>query len=191
MSSLSARFRVFMSITFLTIGGWLASCSQETETPVIDETVAQLPEDARMIEIESGLSVYVPDYLEKDPETNESYVQYSRKSKERYLEIHAISKKQGASSDLKQFSEARLTPFRNTSSVLKEKHLTDEDVNGMPAILTAFDVQMYGTSQPLAYWVAFLEGKEHFYEVKIWTLADRKSYFEEEVNAILYSCKEH
>lgn len=169
-------------------------CACGNEVPTLTEEELELPSSAQEIENPNNYSITLPEEL-RPKEENESgdYVQYASVSKERYLEIHTIDKTEGqgaASVDLAHFADARLIPFRTTSTILKEMKLRTQTIHALPAITTAFDVKRAGSVDTWSYWMAFIEGKEQFYDIRIWTRSDRKVYFEQEANAIIYSFKE-
>lgn len=169
-------------------------CACGNEVPTLTEEELEMPASSRVIQSPLKYTIAVPEEL-RPKEENESgdYVQYASISKERYLEIHAIDKADGqgaASADLAHFADARLIPFRANSTVLKQMKLREQSIHSLSAITTAFDVKRAGSVDTWSYWMAFIEGKEHFYDIRIWTRSDRKAYFEQTANAIIYSFKE-
>lgn len=172
---------------------WLL-CACGSEESRLTEEELELPETARVVESPLNYSITIPEELrpEEDQRTI-GYDRYAAVSKERYLEIHTIEKPNGEGADfmnLMQFANSRLVPFRANSTILKQMKLREQKINGLPAITTAFDIKQAGSVHVWSYWMAFIEGKENYYHILIWTRNDRKIYFEKTANAIIYSFKE-
>lgn len=151
---------------------------------------------------EAGTPVRSKEYTIRIPEeftceTSDSAAsvrRYSELSEDRFVEIHSVPKVRGEGSEgitLEQFARTRLVPFKNQSSVIRETKLAAQDIHSLQARTIAFDVKRFGNALEQSYWMAFLEGEERFYEIRIWTARERKSYFEQEANAIIFSFREH
>jgi len=196
MQHLLGTLRLFQMSTLIRssfLVFWLLyACGNEV--PTLSEEELELPESAQVVQSPLKYTLTLPEEL-RPKEENESgdYVQYASVSKERYVEIHTIDKASGegaATMDLAHFADARLIPFRANSTILKHMKLREQSINALSTITTAFDVKRAGSVDTWSYWMAFIEGKEHYYDIRIWTRSDRKAYFEQTANAIIYSFKE-
>lgn len=196
MQRLLGAFRLFQMSSLIrsSIVLLCVLCACGSETPTLTEEELEFPESARVIESPEKYSITIPEELRlRKDQASIGYDQYVSVSKERYLEIHTVEKPSGEGAswmDLMQFTNSRLVPFRANSTILKHMKLREQTIHSLSAITTAFDVKRAGSVHSWSYWMAFIEGKEDYYHILVWTRSDRKSYFEQTANAIIYSFRE-
>ncbi|MGL5890376.1 MAG: hypothetical protein ACRC3B_10850, partial [Bacteroidia bacterium] len=89
----------------------------------------------------------------------------------RVLEENGLT--QSYSSDVNGYSEILIASYEETFANLSKSDVRDTSISNMPARI----ISMSGTVDNIDafYTVSFIEGKDNYYQVMSWTLADRKN----------------
>lgn len=89
---------------------------------------------------------------------------------------------------LKTYSELLFENYCENSNILAKTAFTDTVANNLKMRRTAIRSTVEGNEVYMLY--AFIEGKEHYYQVMTWTLAERKEKFSGQMERSIYSFKE-
>ncbi len=117
-------------------------------------------------------------------------IQYSDLLRSRYLVVSSFKKNEIDFEDFQSFAKQKLEAFCGSKEIIKESSQVGLSINDLDAIAKAVDIKEYGSPKPLSYWLCCISGKKDVYIVKLWTIHERKEFFEKEANAILRSFKE-
>jgi len=153
------------------------------------------------VKIENKYSLELPAFLEKATGLHEdASLQYQNTLKEFYVIVISESKPdfdkavQGAqelgyTANLDGYAKAGLDFMRKSSKFDVEPVFVPSKINGRPARI----IDINGTINNLpVYWKeAYVEGKNTYYQVIIWTLADKKAEHEKDMENIVNSFKEY
>lgn len=92
------------------------------------------------------------------------------------------------SNDLNGYAKLITEGMKNNAALDSLPSLKFTKING----LDARTIDVTGKIQNIqAYWkVAFVEGKSHYYQIMVWTLADKRQQFEADMTATINSFKE-
>lgn len=178
------------------------SCSSEKKeieknTALVDE----LP-DARIIE-DSLYRIQIPNTMKltNSLDVNAS-LQFSDVFREQFVTVSEFDKKDHLDrlmrnksakkqlSALENFSTLEYNAHMNAKSLLLESKWSTMEIDGSVFKIKAVDVEIYGASKEISYWLAFVEGKNRLYTIKLWTPKNRKHLFEESANLIIRSFRE-
>lgn len=173
-------YTLFLSIV-------LISCKKETKYEVI--TTA------------NTYSIEIPTYLRKTNNLNEdASLQYMNMIKELYVMVinEPISEfeeslivnnlQDSYSKDLKGYSSILIHTFENETSSNEIINQKDTIINNLPAIVYKKTATVDGVE--VYYHFAYLQGKENFYQVFTWTLAEEEKTHNKVMEKMLYSFKE-
>ena len=160
------------------------------------------PSDKKQtVKIENKYSLTIPAFLTKAKGLNEeASLQYQNGRKEFYvividddkevlvkaLEENGLS--DTYSNDIKGYSELLLKGFENNINVSKKSEIKDTVINNMKARL----INMNGKVDKIdAYYsVAYVEGKNRYYQVMVWTLGKFENDYKDQMNEIFYTLRE-
>ena len=159
--------------------------------------------DFNEVFINNEYSLALPKYLRKANNLNdEASLQYQNLAREAYVIVIDESKEDIIAS----FKEAEiyndsLSPLENYSKYQNEyfndalnkktydSGLTDKTINNWPAKVMTVEGEYYEVDFEIAYWIAYIETDEKMYNVMCWTLASKRSDFEETYRKVINSFK--
>lgn len=156
-------------------------------------------ESTQTVKISNRYTLDVPAFLTETNNLNtDASLQYQNLLKEFYVIV--IDEPKKAFNDVVVANKLEYTPnLKGYANLLKDgmskkiqfdalPKLTDRTINGRSARI----MDMSGKIDDIhAYWkIAFIEGKNRYYQVMTWTLADRKEDNEEMMEQIVNSFKE-
>lgn len=156
------------------------------------------------VKIEGLYSMQVPAFMTVTTELQEdASLQYNNPFKEKYItvldetkeEIMAFMSDYGvydeSKSELENYVDTRLSYLTESGIMIKNQtKLKSTTINGRKAYSTVIDASVPGISEDIAYFFTYIQGKGNFYMISAWTLLDRKSDYEEEVETMINSFKE-
>lgn len=148
---------------------------------------------------ENLYSVEIPSFLvETNTLNSNASLQYNNPLSEYYIIVIHENKAATDSvlneledfspASLKTYSELLFDNYCENSEVRAKTAFTDTVVNNMKIRRTAIRSTVEGNEVYLLY--AFIEGKEHYYQLMTWTLAERKDKFSRQMEQSIYSFKE-
>lgn len=155
----------------------------------------------QVVTIDGRYSVSLPSFLEKTEDLNDdASLQYQNIWKELYvividepivnMQIALEDNDLGETypNDLEGYSELLLGSFEESITVHDRSAFTDTKINDMPARLVKINGRADGVD--VFYHIAFVQGKEDYYQVMTWTLASREGRHKDKMDEIIYSLKE-
>jgi hypothetical protein len=155
----------------------------------------------QIVTIENKYSISIPSFLTKVSGLNDdASLQYQHAWKELYVIVIDESKEEMQnvlsennligkySNDIKGYSSLLLNGFEQNINVSKKSKVTETLVNNMPARLITVSGKVEGIDA--FYTIAFIEGKNRYYQIMTWTLASKENEYKDKMNQILYSLKE-
>lgn len=155
------------------------------------------------IEINNLYSIEIPDYMVSTTALNDkASLQYNNIYKEKYIivveddreQIVKEFKESGIEFEdneiLVQFARAKENFLILGDQVVGEIDRNDLKAGNLAGKLVEFDSRVSGIPESITYYIAFIEGADHFYTVMAWTLSRRKKAYSAEVNKMLTSFKE-
>jgi hypothetical protein len=158
-------------------------------------------EKDQIITIGDKYSVSIPSFLTKVNNLNDdASLQYQHAWKEFYVIVidESIEEMQKAledndltesyTNDVKGYSNLLLDGFEQTVSVKRKSEILDTLVNGMPARLLTINGRIEGIDA--FYSLAFIQGKERYYQIMAWTLSNKEYQYKDRMNDIIYTLKE-
>lgn len=159
------------------------------------------PDKVQVVSVEDRYSLTIPAFLKEVSNLNEdASLQYQHAMKEFYVvvidepkyELQNALEENGLnilySNDIEGFSNLLIDGMEDVVTIIKKSPVIDTLVNAMPARM----VQIHGEIDGIQafYSVAYVEGKETYYQVMTWTLASKEKKNTEKMEKILYSLKE-
>lgn len=90
--------------------------------------------------------------------------------------------------NLKGYSELILDGLKQAVIVSQESDVVDTVINGLPARLLTINGTVEGID--IFYSLAYIEGKERYYQIFTWTLSEKETEYRDKMSKILYSFKE-
>ena len=90
--------------------------------------------------------------------------------------------------NLKGYSELILDGLKQAVIVSQESDVVDTVINGLPARLLTINGTVEGID--IFYSLAYIEGKERYYQIFTWTLSEKETEYRDKMSTILYSFKE-
>jgi len=165
-------------------------------------TSCQSGDTEKIVTIESKYSISIPSFLVKaSTELNEdASLQYLHTWKEFYVIVIDESKSEMQkalidnnltneySNDIEGYSDLLLDGFEDGLSIYNKSDIVDTKINNMPAKLLSISGRIEGVD--VYYSLAFIEGKERYYQIMAWTLLNKESKYKAQMNKIMYSLKE-
>jgi hypothetical protein len=153
------------------------------------------------ITIENKYSITIPSFLTEASGLNaDASMQYQHAWKEFYVIVidESIIDMQKAleennlvesySNDIKGYSEIILSGFEQKILVSHKSEILDTLINTMPARLLTINGRVENLDA--FYSLAFIQGKERYYQILAWTLSSKEYEHKDEMNRIMYSLKE-
>lgn len=155
----------------------------------------------RTISYENKYSLAIPAFLTEVHNLNdEASLQYQHAWKEFYVIVidEPKSELQGAldtynlsnsyTNNLDGYSKLILDNFNLGDLNLGYSNIEDTIINKMPAKLLSFSQSIDDTD--IYFEVALIEGIESYYQVMAWTSEEKKYFYKDKMNDILFSLKE-
>ena len=153
------------------------------------------------ITIENKYSISIPDFLHKATNLNEeASLQYQHPLKEFYVIVIDETKAEMQkalvennltevyTNDIKGYSDLLLTGMDQSMTQLKKSKIKVTKINNLPARLLTMHGKVEGIEA--FYSLGFIEGKERYYQIMAWTLANKEKEFKDKMARIMYSFKE-
>ncbi|OJJ14419.1 hypothetical protein BKI52_42305 [marine bacterium AO1-C] len=190
----------YWMIFALALMPWLiSSCGGGPEK--LEET------DFQEIKIGNEYSLKIPKYLQKtDSLQTDAAVtlQYQNNAKQAYVIVLGETKGDSAEviKDIKGYNDKlsivqnyrdfRIKYTKDVIKVTKEYPPKSLKINGLDAEIVNIDgvIDHQGKEGPIAYSMAFIEGKDKMYSVMAWTSLKQRAHFEDTFQKILTSFKQ-
>ena len=164
-------------------------------------------EDFQEVKFNNEYSLKLPKYLKKTDslQTDSSVTsQYKNLEKRVYVVVFGENKGNNAEviKELKNYNEKlsvvqnyrdfRLKYLKDVVNVTKVHPAKSVKINGMNAEIVAVDgvIDHQKTKGPIAYTIAFIEGKDKMYSVLTWTNLEKRPHYENTFEKILMSFKQ-
>lgn len=164
---------------------FLASCSESTQNVVID----------------NRYSMDVPEGLTTTTELNDiASLQYQDMVNELYVvvidepikdindAIIEMEMQDTYSTDLNGYTKLILEDFIPAVAPTTKTEPADATINGLKAKTYSMEADVEGT--PAFYKVAYVQGKETYYQILTWTLTSKKDEYGEKMDKMIQSFKE-
>ena len=161
----------------------------------------QESDEVQTVTVDNKYSLTIPAFLTEVFSLNEdASLQYQHAVKEFYVICIDESKSEMSSAlvengltgyyadDFYGYTTLLLDVLKESIEINEITELQDTVING----LTAQTMQITGITGgvDIYFSFAFVEGKEDYYQIMTWTLAERKTRFDERMNELLYSFRE-
>ena len=164
-------------------------------------TSCQSGDTEKLVTIENKYSISIPSFLITTNALNEeASLQYLNARKEFYVIVLDEPKSEmykalvdndltdTYSNDLEGYSDLILDNYEQSISISHMSNIVDTFINNMPARLLTINGQVEGVD--IFYSLAFIQGKERYYQIMVWTSSSKESEYKDKMNKILYSFKE-
>jgi hypothetical protein len=164
-------------------------------------TSCQSVDKDQLVTIENKYSISIPSFLTKVNNLNEdASLQYQHAWKEFYVIVIDESKSElqkalivnnltkTYSNDISGYSKLILDVFERGISGSQKSEIIDTLVNNMPARLLTVSGRVEGIDA--FYSLAFIQGKERYYQIMAWTLSSNEYEYRDKMSHVMYSLKE-
>ena len=165
-------------------------------------TSCQSGETERLVTIGNKYSISLPSFLVKASTTlnEDASLQYLHTWKEFYVIVIDESKSEMQkalvennltdiyTNDIDGYSSLILDNFEQVISISNKSEIVKTRINDLPARLIT--INGYAEGINAYYSLAFIQGKERYYQIMAWTLSSKESNFKDKMNKIMYSFKE-
>lgn len=142
-------------------------------------------EELQEQEVPGRFKISVTDYLGKvDNLHPEAVIQYSSPYRTVYLMVLDTAKAGISLAEYGEIAASRLAVSLKDSTVDVIDSLS---ISGAPTI--GYEVEGVITDEGVWYYLAVVEGKEHYYQVLGWTLSRRKQKYSKDIEAMVQSFK--
>jgi hypothetical protein len=161
----------------------------------------QSGDEQQTVTIENKYSVALPSFLTKASGLNDdASLQYQHAWKEFYVIVIDESKSEikkalddnnlteAYNNNIKGYSELIINGFIQAISVSHKSEFVDTTINNMPARLLTVSGRTEGIDA--YYSLAFIQGKERYYQIMAWTLSNKEYEYKDKMNRIMFSLKE-
>jgi len=165
----------------------LVSCGDEDTT----QTVKQGP-----------YSIELPSYMQKTTGLNEdASLQFQHAVRELYIVVIDEPKSEVENAinqmglydlytyDLNGYANLATDNVKDAMEIKSIPPYIEKNINGLPAKEVSFNGTIEGVPE-IYYKFGFIEGKNNYYQIMTWTLANRKSKYEKTMQAMVDSFKE-
>ncbi|MBC7425559.1 MAG: hypothetical protein H7321_03395 [Bacteroidia bacterium] len=155
----------------------------------------------QVVRYQNKYTLSIPDYLTKATNLNdEASLQYMNGSKEFYVIVIDESKSElnkalvdnnlteQYEDNIQGYANLLIDGFEATLKSPKKSKIIDTVINKLPARLLTFTGTVEGIDA--FYTIAFIEGKETYYQIMSWTLMSKQDEYKEKMSKIMYSFKE-
>jgi 23S rRNA G2069 N7-methylase RlmK/C1962 C5-methylase RlmI len=165
-------------------------------------TGCQSGDTEQIVTIGNKYSVSLPSFLVKASTTlnEDASLQYLHTWKEFYVIVIDESKSEmqkalednnltdDYANDIDGYSSLILDNFEQVISISNKSEIVTTQINNMPARLITINGRTEGIDA--FYSLAFIQGKERYYQVMAWTLSNKEYAYKEKMKKIMYSLKE-
>ncbi len=168
---------------------------------ILSLNACQADDKQQTIVVEKKYSISIPAFLTKTTKLNdEASLQFQHPWKEFYVIVIDESKSEMQkalvdnnltemySNDIKGYSELLLSGFNQKIVGAQKTKIVETFVNNMPARLLTISGKFEGIDA--FYSLAFIEGKDRYYQIMAWTLLSKKNEYKDKMNQIMHSLKE-
>lgn len=144
----------------------------------------------------------VPKHMVKTTELNdEASLQYQNIYKELYIIVideprdtiiesfKMLGEYDDKKSPVENYRTFLMDQLESNMDIKAEPEIRKEKINGMDAEIVSFNAKVEGVAYEVFYQAAFYEGKNNFYYLSTWTLANKKGDNREEMEAMIKSFK--
>lgn len=158
-------------------------------------------EGEQKITVENRYSLEVPAFLSQTEDLHDdASLQYQNLFKEFYVlvidepktELHTVLKEfdleDSYSDDLNGYTKLILNGIYSSMDGPSQSDIVETNVNGLPARFATLSGVIEGI--PISYTYGIYESRTRYYQVIAWTLADKQSEYQSQMDAILQSLKE-
>ncbi len=155
----------------------------------------------QVVAIDKKFSISLPSYLSKSTDLNpDASLEYQNMVKEFYVIVIEDSKEEMKksleenqltgqySNDINGYANLLMQGFEQKIKISRKDPLVDTVVNNMPAKHLRISGKVDGIDA--YYSVAFVEGKNTYYQVMAWTTAAKEKQYSERMTKIIHSLKE-
>lgn len=161
----------------------------------------KMNEKQQTVKIENKYSLTIPAFLTRSKGLNENAsLQYQNGRKEFYVIVIDETKSEVArileENDLtekfpptiKGYSDLLLQGFESNISIFKKSDFKDTLINNLPARI----ININGKADAVSayYSIAYVEGKDRYYQVMVWTLQKFEDEYKDKMTQVLYTLKE-
>lgn len=172
------RFSIFPLLTVLVVA---SSCSLNS---VIGDG-----KDAALVPviIANEYSMDIPSYMTKSTELNdeaslqfrgilrEAYVIVIDESKQEFIDFLVAEEQYDSSlSVVSNYAKTQLDNTTSSLNVISKKTPVKLKINGLNAVKAEIDGVVDGITEPISYFVTFVESSEKLYMIMAWTLKEEK-----------------
>jgi hypothetical protein len=161
----------------------------------------QSGDEQQTVTIENKYSVAIPSFLTKASGLNDdASLQYQHAWKEFYVIVIDESKAdiqkvlddnnltETHNNDIKSYSELLMNGFETAVTISHKSEIIDTTINNMPARLLTLSGRTEGIDA--YYSIAFIQGKERYYQIMAWTLSNKEYEYKDKMKRIMYTLKE-
>lgn len=161
----------------------------------------QEAEEVREITVADRYAITIPAFLTKARNLNDdASLQYQHLRKEFYVIVIDEPKadvwkvvgendpEENYPHDLDGYAQLHLQSMENGLSDAKLSEIETAEVNDMPARIATVSGEYNNVH--IYYSRSFIEGKDRYYQVVVWTLSHKKQQYKNMMNKIHYSLKE-
>ncbi len=144
----------------------------------------------------------VPKHMVKTTDLNdEASLQYQNIYKELYIIVideprdtiiesfKMLGEYDDTKSPVENYRTFLMDQLESNMDIKAEPEIRKEKINGMDAEIVSFNAKVEGVAYEVFYQAAFYEGKNNFYYLSTWTLANKKGDNREEMEAMIKSFK--
>ncbi len=194
-SRLLVALSVFSLLAFTSCGGGTRDGR--------DSARVQKEKEEKMKEASANdYKMMVPKHMTKTTQLNdEASLQYQNIYKELYVIVideprdtiidsfKMLGEYDDQKSPVENYRTFLMDQLESNMNIKAEPKIRKEKINGMDAEIVSFNAEVAGVDYEVFYQAAFYEGKNNFYYLSTWTLADKKSENSEEMDAMIKSFK--
>lgn len=168
---------------------------------ILSFTSCESVEADQILTVGNRYSISIPSFLKKVTTLNEdASLQYQHAWKNFYVIVIDEPKEevQKAISDnnltdrfannLEGYKNLNLEIIKQGMSSPMISKTKDTNINKMPSKIITMTSKIEGTA--IYYAIAYIEGKDRYYQITTWTLTNKENEYKEKMNRILYSFKE-
>lgn len=164
-------------------------------------SACDLNQKEKTVAVKNKFSLSVPASFSKQQGLHEdASLQYGNLLNEFYVividepkaEFHRALEENGLSasysSNINGYADVLVARYDETFENLNRSDIMDTLINAMPAKMLTLSGRIENMN--LFYTVAFVEGKDNYYQILTWTLANRKSRYSDVMKRLVCSLKE-
>jgi hypothetical protein len=161
----------------------------------------QSGDNQQTVTIENKYSIVIPSYMTEASGLNDdASLQYKNSRKVLFLividdslaEMNKVldddNLNETYTSDINGYSELIMNGVEQKISVAHKSKIIDTTINNIPARLLTVSGRYDGID--LYYSFAFIQGKERYYLIMVWTTSNKEYEYKDKINRVMYSFKE-